>query len=311
MEALWLGRDAIECCQHGYVSIGNFDGVHRGHQVMLGQLRERARAAGVPSVILTFDPHPLVLLRSTGAPPPLTTISERTRLLREYGADHVIVQPVTTAFLQQSHEEYFERVLMGQLAVRGLVEGPNFFFGRNRAGNVTALRQLCQRAGVAFDVIAPVAVADQLVSSSVIRSLLESGDLDSAVGLLGHPYRIAGMVVEGMARGRQLGFPTANIVETENLCPAPGVYAGETVLAGQRFPVATHIGPNPTFGELALKVEAHVIGFAGDLYGHRLAIDLRQRLRGVQSFGSVTELRAQLERDCAATAVVCAKPAVE
>ena len=287
----------------GYVSIGNFDGVHCGHQSMLDALTSRARADGVSAIALTFDPHPIALLRPEATPPPLTSIEHRAELLGRYGVDLVLVLPTDRQLLALAADDFFDTVVRGELHARGLVEGPNFFFGRNRSGNITVLRSLCTMHGLSFDVVPPVTVDEQLVSSSVIRSLIESGDIGHAVRLLGHPYRVRGTVGRGAERGRTLGFSTANLFDVPTLTPANGVYTALAHLPSQRHAAAVHIGPNPTFGEVARKIEVHILDFTGDLYGQPLEIDFLDRVRDVRRFDSVDDLRLQLSQDVAAVRV--------
>lgn len=281
----------------GYVSIGNFDGVHCGHQAMVHTLVRRAREQNVPAVALTFDPHPTELLRPDAAPPRLTTMKHRAALLEQYGVDYVIVVPTTSRFLTMTAEDFFHTIIRTELQARGLVEGPNFFFGRNRSGSITVLRQFCNSHGLSLDIIPPVIVDEQLVSSSVIRSLITDGNITESVRLLGHPYRLTGKVGHGAERGRTIGFPTANLMECQTLIPAEGVYAATTLVDGKRHAVAVNIGPNPTFSESAKKIEAHLLDFAGDLYDQKLDLDFIQRIRDVKKFGSAEELKAQLHRD--------------
>lgn len=281
----------------GYVSIGNFDGVHCGHQAMLTALVQRARLADVPAVALTFDPHPIELLRPEAIPPRLTTIAHRAELLQRYGVDCVIVLPTTQRFLTMTAEDFFHTIVRTELQARGMVEGPNFFFGRNRSGSVTVLRGFCAASGLTLDIIQPVIVDEQLVSSSVIRSLIEAGDLTESVRLLGHPYRVSGMVVRGAERGRGLGFPTANLSQFANLVPGNGVYAATVGIGGTTYSAAVNIGPNPTFAESRQKVEVHLLDFSGDLYGATLDVDFLRRIRDVQQFASVEDLLARLRQD--------------
>lgn len=283
----------------GFVSIGNFDGVHRGHEEMARTLVARAAACGAPAIVVTFDPHPVQLLRPELAPPPLTTLEHRAELLGRHGVTGLLALPTNRALLELTADEFFEQVIVGRLGARGLVEGPNFFFGRHRAGNITTLRAMCQAREMSLDVISPVTVGDQWVSSSVIRSLLQAGDTTDAVHLLGHPYRLSGRVGSGAQRGRTIGFPTANLVEMVTLVPGPGVHAGLCEYRGVRYPAAIHIGPNPTFGEEQLKVEIHLLDFAGDLYGQELTVDFLSRVREVRKFTSVGELTSQLHQDVA------------
>ena len=294
---LLRGWESIESVHGGYASIGNFDGVHRGHQAMLNVLTSRARSDNVPAVAVTFDPHPIALLKPDAAPPSLTTIEHRAELLGRYGVDVTLVLPTDRQLLSLTAEEFFDTIIRGRLRTRGLVEGPNFFFGRNRAGNITVLRSLCGSHGLSFDVAPPVTVDEQLVSSSVIRSLLETGDLAHAVRLLGHPYRLSGNVGHGAQRGRTLGFPTANLVAVSTLIPANGVYAGWASLEHIRHPAAIHIGPNPTFAEAARKIEVHLLDFQGDVYDRVMHVDVVDRVRDVRRFASVEELQSQLQQD--------------
>ncbi len=294
---LLRGFESPSYYRGGFVSIGNFDGVHCGHQAMLASLVGHARAEGVPAVVLTFDPHPIEVLRPDAAPPRLTTIEHRAELLQQFGVDCVIVLPTTQRFLTLTAEEFFHTIVRTELQARGLVEGPNFFFGKNRGGNIAVLRELCLKNQMVLDVIPPVIVDNQLVSSSVIRTLIETGDVKESAHLLGHSYRFSGQVVHGAERGRKLGFPTANLAESTNLIPGDGVYAALTTIDGIEYGAAVNIGPNPTFGESAKKIEVHILEFTGDLYGKRLNVDFVQKIRNVIRFSSVEELLAQLQKD--------------
>ncbi len=282
------------------VAIGNFDGVHRGHGAMLAELRQLSRRLGVAAVAVTFDRHPITVLRPGSAPPLLTTLEDRLQLLRWAGVDDVAVLPVTAELLQMTAEEFFERILCRQFRARGIVEGPNFHFGRNRAGNVRLLRSLCDAAGMQFQEASVVVDSGEMISSSRIRELLGRGLLRQATELLGHPYRLRGFVQRGAERGRTLGFPTANLGEIGTLIPAHGVYAGMTHITDQWYPVAVNLGPNPTFADQRDKVECHIVGYSGDLYGQQLAVDLLSELRPSRTFGSVVDLVEQIRRDVAA-----------
>ncbi|MFN0199156.1 MAG: bifunctional riboflavin kinase/FAD synthetase [Planctomycetaceae bacterium] len=287
-----------ETFQGGMVSIGNFDGVHRGHQSMIEVLVAEAHAQGVPAVVLTFHPHPLKLLRPEDAPPQLCTLEHKSDLLARLGVDAILPYPTDWNLLQLTPEEFFENIVCRQLQARGLVEGPNFCFGRHRAGDIAKLRELCDGAGKSLHVISPVEIDGKLISSSRIRSLLEEGDFTEAMSLLGHPYRLTGRVTRGEERGRLLGFPTANLADIQTLLPADGVYAGEVRLENDdRHEAAIHIGPNPTFHQAERKVEVHILDFTGDLYDRTLHVDLCARIRETQKFSSVEELLSQLHRD--------------
>ena len=286
-----------EACRGGAVAVGNFDGVHRGHAALLAELRRQARELGGPAVALTFDPHPLELLRPDQLMPPLTTVPERVRLLHELGADHVVLLRTTPSLLALSPAEFFDRVLRERLAVRAVVEGRNFRFGRKREGDVETLARLCREAGVACTVVPPLLAGATAVSSSGVRAALLSGDVAEAAALLGRPYRLTGMVGTGARRGRTIGFPTANLERLETLVPADGVYSVRATVDDSTYRGAANVGTNPTFGEKARKVEVHLIDFAGDLYERPLAVDFVRRLRDTRPFASVQELVEQLRRD--------------
>mgnify|MGYP001202705605 CR=1 FL=1 len=284
-------------CRGGAVTIGNFDGVHRGHAALLAELRRQARAIDGPAIALTFDPHPLHLLRPGQAPPLLTTPEDRARLLQEAGADHVVVLRATHELLGLRATEFFERVIQQRLQTQALVEGANFGFGRGREGDVETLARLCQPAGIDLTVVPPVILDGVEVSSSRVRSFLTAGAVRETASLLGRPYRLHGLVGTGQRRGHKLGFPTANLEQLRTLAPADGVYAVRVPHQGEVWPGAANVGPNPTFGENARKVEVHLIGFQGDLYGQPLAVDFIERLRETRSFDGVAKLVEQLHRD--------------
>ena len=294
--------------QGGAVTIGNFDGVHRGHQAILYQVRRLADAVSGPAVVFTFDPPPSQLLRPDFAPALLTGTERRTELLKKLGMDAVIVYPTDRALLDLEPEAFFENILVRSLQAKAIAEGENFRFGKQRRGDVPLLRQLCELHNIEFSLLAPQQDAGEWISSTRIRTLIDGGDIQGANRLLIEPYRIAGVVGQGAQRGRTLGFPTANLESIAVLCPPLGVYAGRVtgcvtkqgeapVPAPVGLPVAIHIGPNPTFGEDQFKVEAHIIGFSGDIYGCELSIELFEKLRDVRKFESKDQLLTQLTLD--------------
>jgi riboflavin kinase/FMN adenylyltransferase len=286
--------------RHGAVTIGNFDGVHRGHAKLVERLLAKARELGGPAIVFTFDPHPVRLLRPDAAPPPLTWTDRKAQLLDELGVTAVIAYPTDEALLQLSPEQFFGRIVQERLAAKGMVEGPNFFFGHGRAGNIDTLAGLCQAAGVSLEIVPPVQMGSEFVSSSRVREAVQAGDVDLARQLLTRPYRVRGMVTHGAGRGAKIGFPTANLEAIDTLLPAQGVYAARAFTLAGNWPAAINIGPNPTFGEQALKVEAHLIDFTGSLYGQPLEVEFLSRLRSIRPFESVEVLKAQLSRDVAA-----------
>jgi riboflavin kinase/FMN adenylyltransferase len=284
----------------GSVSIGNFDGVHRGHARLVERLLAKGREVGGPAIVFTFDPHPVRLLRPEAAPPPLTWTDRKAQLLDELGVTAVIAYPTDEALLALTPEAFFQRIVQEKLAAQGMVEGPNFFFGHNRGGNIETLAGLCSSADISLEIVQPVQVAGEFVSSSRVRSAVAAGDVDLARQLLTRPYRVRGMVTHGTARGAKIGFPTANLEAIDTLLPAQGVYAARAFAPSGNWPAAVNIGPNPTFGEHALKVEAHLIGFDSSLYGQPLEVEFLSRLRSIRSFESIEALKAQLSRDIAA-----------
>lgn len=285
----------------GVVAIGNFEGVHRGHCRLLARLRERARAIGAPAVAVSFDPHPIALLRPEFAPIPLQEPHRKEEILLASGADAVAIIRTSLEFLQLSADEFFDRFVRAGFSAKGMVEGRNFGYGRDRAGNIPVLARECQAAGIPLDVVDIVTGEGEFeVSSTRIRRELAAGRIDVAIALMGRPHRLSGWVALGDKRGATLGFPTANLVGVRVLVPAEGVYAGRTKIQGRSYAVACNIGPNPTFGVSDRKIEAHVIDFAGDLYGQSLDIDLVARIREVRRFGDIEELKRQLVRDIAA-----------
>jgi riboflavin kinase / FMN adenylyltransferase len=282
----------------GYVAIGNFDGVHRGHQKMVSALVEQARGEEVPAVVMTFDPHPITLLAPGQVPPSLSTLERKAELIEKLGVDVLIAYPTDRALLDLAPEEFFRRILRRELNARGLVEGPNFFFGRDRAGDIELLGKLCRDEGMSLTIVEPVLSAvGTLVSSSAIRKAIGEGRIAEAVIMLGHPYRLTGTVESGARRGTGLGFPTANLSGIGTLLPADGVYAGQSPVDGTCYPAAVHLGPNLTFHEGDRKLEIHLVGYQGDLYGRRLSVDLLDRVRDIMRFEDLESLRSQLAAD--------------
>lgn len=286
-----------DAARGGAVSIGNFDGVHLGHRRIVERLLQRAGEVDGPAIVFTFDPHPVRLLRPDESPPPLTWTERKAQLLKEQGVDWIVAYPTDLELLQLTAPEFFERIVVDALAARAMVEGPNFFFGHDREGNVDLLRTLTEAAGLTLDVVEPLVLNGELVSSSLCRQRIAQGDVAAAAKMLTHPYRIRGMVTHGAGRGAQLGFPTANLEAIDTLLPAAGVFAGRAWTGGAGYPAAINIGPNPTFGEHAHKVEVHVIDREMALYGEPLEVEFLAKLRDVKSFDSKEQLVEQLSKD--------------
>ena len=293
-----------ESLRGGALTIGNFDGVHRGHATIINRLKHYADKLSAATIVFTFDPHPVRVLAPERAPVPLTWTNRKADLLAELGVDVVIAYPTDVNLLSLTHAEFFKQIVVDQIGVKAMVEGPNFFFGKDRGGNVETLAGHCSKNDIQLEIMSPVKddPADtELISSSRIRKLVTEGNVDAAAGMLTHPYRIRGMVTHGMARGAKLGFPTANLDAIDTLVPAAGVYAGRTWIEGRSHWSAIHIGPNPTFGENVLKVESHILDFEGSLYGRAIEVDFISRLRDILDFGSREQLQHQLLKDIAET----------
>lgn len=281
------------------VTVGTFDGVHRGHWEVLLEIRRRALATGYRSVLLTFDPHPLRIVRPGQAPPLLTTPVEKKEILAESGLDYAVFLAFTPELSRYEPRRFVTEVLVGRLGVQELVIGHDHGFGRGRSGDAETLRQIGQELGFGVDVVPPVMVNGQPISSSAIRAALQAGDAPAAARSLGRPYSVRGLVVRGDGRGRQLGFPTANlaVASSEKLIPAAGIYAIRGITRAGSFGGALHLGPRPTFVGSPPTIELHLLGFDGDLYGEEIRVDFVRRLRDVRPFDSVAALVAQMRED--------------
>jgi riboflavin kinase / FMN adenylyltransferase len=289
------------------VTLGNFDGVHWGHRAILDRVVTEARAAHRDAVAITFHPHPVAVLRPDQAPELLTSIHEKMRRLAARGVDVVVLQHFTRAFAALTAEEFVERLLVGRLRVARLIVGHSVSFGHERRGNATLLQTLGARFGFGVEVVGPVRVDRQEVSSSLVRRAVAAGNMPLATALLGHPHTLDGRVVVGKRRGAALGFPTANVHTGTVLHPPDGVYAVRVAIddcRAQRDAVTTvaldgvaNIGRNPTFGENARTLEAYLFDFAGDLYRRRVRVAFIERLREEVAFAGVDALVEQIRRD--------------
>ncbi len=275
------------------VTIGAYDGVHRGHQFVIGRLCGMAAAGGLASVVLTFDRHPAAVVRPESAPKLLTDLDQKLEVLASTGVDHTVVLRFDQARSQEEPEDFVREVLVDTLRARIVVVGEDFHFGRKRRGNVALLREMGGSLG--FEV-AHVPLLPG-TSSTAIRSLVEAGDVAGAAELLGRPHEVRGVVQRGDQRGRELGYPTANVaVPTEILLPAPGIYAG---WYGGGRPTAISVGRRPTFhdGEAPVVLEAYLLDFEGDLYGQQARVSFVARLRDEERFESIEELVVQMAVD--------------
>ncbi|GHJ09547.1 riboflavin biosynthesis protein [Micromonospora humidisoli] len=287
------------------VTIGVFDGVHRGHQATIGHAVARARELGVRSVVVTFDPHPAEVVRPGAHPAVLTEPTRKAELIEALGVDVLCVVPFTAELSRLPAEAFVHDILVEHLHAALVVVGDNFRFGHRAAGNVALLEQLGGTFGFGVE-NAPLVAADGTVfSSTYVRARIEAGDVAAATVVLGRPHRLEGVVVLGDQRGRELGFPTANLrCPRHAAVPADGVYAGWLVRGGiERLPAAISIGTNPTFAGRERRVEAHVLDFAGDLYGEQVALDFAAHLRGQIRYDAIEPLLVQMAEDVARTRV--------
>lgn len=279
------------------VALGAFDGVHLAHQKILATAVGRARALGLEALACTFDPHPLEVLQPDRAPTPITTLEENLALIAEHGLDATLVIAFNRELSRVEAEAFVRDVLQRTLKVRELVVGFNHTFGRNARGNAVLLQALAPALGFVVHVIAPLTVEGVVVSSSAIREALRAGDVNRAIRFLGHPYTVRGRVLRGKGRGRQLGFPTANLKPERELILAPGVYAARASWASGDGRAVVNVGVRPTFGEGDYWVEAYLLDFSGDLYDRQLTLAFLDRIRPERMFPSVEALKAQVARD--------------
>jgi riboflavin kinase/FMN adenylyltransferase len=283
----------------GVVALGVFDGIHLGHRKILGFAVDRSRALSVASLACTFDPSPVEVLQPERAPVPITTLDERLELIAEAGVQVTIVLPFTTALASMEPETFIEDVMLKKLGVREIVVGFNHRFGRGARGDPALLETLAARLGFRAHVVAPLIVDGGPVSSTEIRAALQGGDLARAYRLLGRAYSLGGEVVRGAGRGRTLGFPTANVKPDRPPLIPLGVYACWAWVGGERHKAVVNVGSQPTFGENAVAIEAHLLDFEGDLYWCRIRLAFVRRLRAEMRFPSVDELRKQIGTDAA------------
>ncbi|WP_440099499.1 bifunctional riboflavin kinase/FAD synthetase [Streptosporangium sp. H16] len=305
----WHGLDDVpEDWGRSVITIGVFDGVHRGHQQMVTRAVAMAARLGVSSVVVTFDPHPEEVVRPGTHPPRLTTARHRTELLAGLGVDAVCVLPFTLEFSRMSPDEFVQTVLVDRLHAAGVVVGENFRFGHKASGDVETLRTLGEKYDFVAEAV-PLVSEGETISSTRIREQITAGDMEAVTRTLGRPHRVEGVVVRGYQRGRQLGFPTANLESPEfTAIPADGVYAGwlqgvstgnlPAVYGGERWPAAISVGTNPTFEGVPRTVEAYALDRDDlDLYGAHVAVDFGPRLRGNTRFDSIEALVAQIHAD--------------
>ncbi len=283
--------------QGGAVALGNFDGVHRGHQALLDRTVEQAKVLNAPVLALTFEPHPRRFFVPDTGPFRLTLPPAKLRLLEQYGMQALLAQRFDEAFAALSADAFIDDVLLKGMKARHVVCGYDFTFGARRTGNVERLREQGRQKGFGVTVVDPVMREGEIYSSTRIRESLRAGWVSEASELLGHSWEIEGTVELGDQRGRTIGFPTANVELGEHLRPRFGVYAVRVLLDGQWRPAVANLGRRPTFGKLKENFEVHLFGFSGDLYGKSLRVALIEFIRPEMKFGGLDQLKAQIAAD--------------
>lgn len=286
-------------CGGSVVTIGNFDGVHLGHREIFRQVVGKARALHAAAVVLTFEPHPLQLLAPERAPLRINTPEEKVRLIEASCIDLLLVLPFDRELARLPARAFVEQILIERLALRCLVVGYDYAFGRDREGDLDFLRRMATEHGFALEVLPPIASGEVVYSSSRIRILLQEGRVAEVVGVLGRHFTLDGVVIAGAARGRQLGFPTANLCTTKELLPLNGVYAVKVKWRAAVYDGVVNIGRRPTFAGATPSLEIHLLDFAGDLYGETLRIYFVERLRDERHFASVQDLQKSVRADIA------------
>lgn len=280
------------------VTLGVFDGVHRGHCHIFQQVVQRARETGGTAVVYTFDPHPVKVLVPEAAPPMINTLSQRMELIRKEGIQRIVVERFTKTFAHQTPESFFQGTIVRQLKAKELFVGHDFTFGVHRSGTIDHLQAFAHQAGIGVRIVEPYLWKETLVSSTRIRQLLARGDLSRAEELLGRPYFIEGRVVHGKGiGGKQLGVHTANLRSENDAILPTGVYVTWTHVSGKRYESVTNIGPNPTFGTNPLSIESHLLEFGQKILGKKIRIEFLKKIREEITFKSARDLARQIQND--------------
>ncbi|MGC9967907.1 MAG: bifunctional riboflavin kinase/FAD synthetase [Syntrophobacteraceae bacterium] len=279
------------------ITIGNFDGVHMGHQALFRRVKQWAEELNGESIVVTFDPHPLEVLFPEKAPSFITSHRQKLDLIASCGIDATIVIPFDHEFSRMSAREFVEVILVEKIGTRAIVVGHDYLFGHSREGDIPFLRQLGEQYGFKVEIVTAIRMNSTPVSSTSIRQMIASGNVREANKLLGRPFEVSGTVIEGRKRGVGLGFPTANIRMPAMASPRTGVYAVEAEVDGKRYGGAANLGYNPTFGDSELSLEAHLFDFNQDIYGKPITIRFIDRLRDEKRFSGPEELSAQIKKD--------------
>jgi riboflavin kinase/FMN adenylyltransferase len=288
------------------VTIGNFDGVHRGHAELFRLLKKQSQRLGLPSVVVTFEPHPLTLLAFESSPPLITTFEQKVALIADQGIDFLVVIQFTRTFSLFTAESFVRQMLCASLGMRHIIIGHDYAFGRDRQGNYETLARMGAELGFTLEDLDPVGEGGAIFSSSLVRRLIADGNVADAAAILGRYYAISGRVVHGREIGHQLGFPTANIATQNELIPLDGVYAVMVAVGDELYQGACNIGTNPTFEGKERTIEVFLLDFAGELYDRELSICFVQRLREERKFPNADALIQAIAQDVAATKLTLA-----
>ncbi len=288
------------------ITIGNFDGVHKGHQALFERVKQWARQVDGESAVITFNPHPLEVLFPGKTMTFITSHQQKLKLIESCGIDATIVVPFSREFSQISARRFVEDLLVGQLGVKAIVVGYDYRFGHSREGDIDFLIQMGREFGFSVDTMAGIRVDDTVVSSTVIRQMIKQGNVKNAGKLLGRPFEVSGTVIEGKKRGAGLGFPTANIRMPSTASPRTGVYAVEAEVDGARYGGAANLGYNPTFGDTEMSLEVHIFDFTQDIYGKPITVRFADRLREERRFSGPQELVEQIRKDVEAARKILA-----
>jgi riboflavin kinase/FMN adenylyltransferase len=298
MEVIWKAKDFGRSFKNPVLTLGNFDGVHLGHQRIFQQVRRKAEEISGEALAYTFAPHPVQLLKPGKDPFLLLPIGERIRLIGEAGIDVTICAPFTQEFASLTAEEFVRDILHRQIGVHRVYVGQNTSFGRGRTGSVSLLKEFGKRYGFVVEAVEAVEVGGTVISSSRIRRLIRQGDIPGATEMLGRRPLLVGEVIHGYGRGgKKLGFPTANLKVEEVLLPKPGIYSVWIAYEGQRFPGVANLGWNPTFQDHKFSIEVHILNFEKDIYGQTLRVEFVERQRDEVTFRGPGDLIAQIKKD--------------
>jgi riboflavin kinase / FMN adenylyltransferase len=300
MEIFRREKDLRRSFRNPVLTIGNFDGVHLGHQFIFKRVLEKAREIEGESMVYTFDPHPVEILAPERKPLLITPLEEKLRLIEEQEIDVTICAPFTEKFASQAPEDFVKKVLYDQIKIRHVFVGHDFTFGKDRRGNIALLKEMGRKWGFQAEMVEAVRLEGTVISSTRIREFVARGEMREAAKLLGRPYALAGKVIHGHGRGsRKLGFPTANLKTSGLLFPKSGIFAVFAIYEGRRYEGVANLGWNPTFQDQKFSIEIHILNFNQDIYGESLRVEFIQRLRDEATFRGPEELIAQIKKDIA------------